>query len=267
MMTIPFSKPARPFAASGFLFPLAPVFLLLLGACAGEPEAAPPPKPAVRLELDRIEAASPADIEVHLICRVTNPHSSGASFTMRGFRAFINGVESSAVFLELEEGYSAPKSEASFKGLCRVDTEKVSFKPGEDSVTLKAALDLDFAYDDGSRFLVPAAGEWSFPRVQEPVFTIESIRIFQAELINTRLRVKVRIDNPNPFPVSLSSFSYELYGADRFWAEGNQKNVCTVPGKESAGADLYMVMNFTNMRREVLDRIVEMRLVRYRFSG
>jgi hypothetical protein len=28
-----------------------------------------------------------------------------------------------------------------------------------------------------------------------------------------------------------------------------------------------MVMNFTNMRREVLDRIVEMRLVRYRFSG
>jgi LEA14-like dessication related protein len=109
--------------------------------------------------------------------------------------------------------------------------------------------------------------ETQFPRIQEPVFTIETIRILKAELINTRLKVKIKIDNPNPFPVSLSSFSYELHGAGRFWADGKQKNVYEIPGKESAEAVLYLVMNFTNMHRDVLDRIIEMRLVRYRFNG
>jgi LEA14-like dessication related protein len=105
------------------------------------------------------------------------------------------------------------------------------------------------------------------PVVKEPVFSITSIKILQAELINTRLKVHIRVENPNNFPVELLSFTYELYGSGRLWADGTEKNACTIPASGFLEKDLYLVMNFINMRRDLLDRIIAMRTVRYRFTG
>ena len=105
------------------------------------------------------------------------------------------------------------------------------------------------------------------PLIQEPAFSISSIKIQQAELVNTRLKVKLRIDNPNPFPVTLSSFEYELYGEGRFWADGTEKNVFTVPASSYLEKDLFLIMNFIDMRRELLDQVIAMELVAYRFTG
>jgi LEA14-like dessication related protein len=89
----------------------------------------------------------------------------------------------------------------------------------------------------------------------------------QAELINTRFRVSLRIDNPNFFPVALSSFGYELYGEGRFWADGEEQDVLYIPAKGSAETNLFLLMNFINMKRHLLDEVIAMQLVRYRFTG
>jgi LEA14-like dessication related protein len=113
----------------------------------------------------------------------------------------------------------------------------------------------------------PVSAEATFPRIREPVFSITSIAIIQAELINTNFKVSLRIDNPNPFPVELSSFDYELYGEGRFWADGREQELLHVPARSSAETSLLLTMNFINMSRRLLDEIVAMRLVRYRFTG
>jgi LEA14-like dessication related protein len=107
----------------------------------------------------------------------------------------------------------------------------------------------------------------NFPRIRPPEFTITSIVIMQAELINTRFRVDLRIDNPNGFPVNLSSLGYELYGTGRFWADGNMKTSLEVPPKGSAETRLNLVMNFINMRRELLNEVIALGQVPYRFTG
>jgi LEA14-like dessication related protein len=112
-----------------------------------------------------------------------------------------------------------------------------------------------------------ANAEAVFPRIRKPIFTITAIQIMQAELINTRLKVSIQVDNPNHFPVELTSFNYELFGDRRFWAEGEEKNVLNIPAKDSAGIDLLLTMNFTNMRRNVLDQVIKMTEVRYRLAG
>jgi LEA14-like dessication related protein len=106
-----------------------------------------------------------------------------------------------------------------------------------------------------------------FPRIRAPGFTITSITIMRAELINTRLRVDLRIDNPNGFPVKLSSLGYELYGTGRFWADGKIKTSLEVAPKGSAETRLNLVMNFINMRRELLDEVIALGEVPYRFTG
>ena len=107
----------------------------------------------------------------------------------------------------------------------------------------------------------------ALPLVREPVFSVSSIKILQAELVNTRLKVKLRIENPNPFPVTLSSFEYELYGEGLFWADGTEKNVFTVPASGFAEKDLFLVMNFIDMKRDLLDKVIAMEMVAYRFAG
>jgi LEA14-like dessication related protein len=105
------------------------------------------------------------------------------------------------------------------------------------------------------------------PAFLEPIFSISSITVLQAELINTRLKVQVHVDNPNIFSVDLTSFEYKLYGAGRFWADGKETKILTVPASSSGEKELYLTMNFTNMHRDMLDQIITMKKVRYRLTG
>ena len=89
----------------------------------------------------------------------------------------------------------------------------------------------------------------------------------QAELINTRLRVKIKIRNPNPFPLTLSAFSYELYGGGYLWADGGKKNLCEIGENGETEENLFIVMNFIDTRRDLLDQVIAMRNIRYRFTG
>jgi LEA14-like dessication related protein len=113
----------------------------------------------------------------------------------------------------------------------------------------------------------PRGGEPQDMEVKEPTFTITSITVLQADLINTRFKLSMRIDNPNAFPITLSSLHYELYGDGRFWNDGDEKNLAVVPAKSSAEASFDFEMNFIGMKRRLFDDIVAMRDVRYRIIG
>jgi LEA14-like dessication related protein len=101
----------------------------------------------------------------------------------------------------------------------------------------------------------------------EPKFTITSITILQADLINTRMKLSLKIDNPNIFPISLTSFKYELYGDGNFWTGGIEKELAVVQAQSSSETEFIFEMNFINMKRRLLDDIIAMRYVHYRIVG
>ena len=103
--------------------------------------------------------------------------------------------------------------------------------------------------------------------IMEPEFSITSIEVLQADLINTRMKLTLKIDNPNVFPINLSSFKYELYGDGNFWTGGIEKDLATVPAQSSSETEFILEMNFINMKRRLLDDIIAMRYVHYRIVG
>ncbi|WP_304224298.1 LEA type 2 family protein [Gracilinema caldarium] len=105
------------------------------------------------------------------------------------------------------------------------------------------------------------------PQIFWPVVRVLSIAVKRAELINTRLKVRLLIENHNNFPLTLSRFSYELYGNGRFWADGSFADLFTVQGNESLEKDIYLLMNFINMKRDLLDQVIALKSVQYRFHG
>jgi hypothetical protein len=152
--------------------------------------------------------------------------------------------------------------EAGDETLLRLDLDLP--EAGGDFDEYRLTLALLLAGPDGD---LPLQAETVFPRIREPEFIITSIAILKDELVNTRFKVELRIENPNIFPVVLSSFNYELYGRERFWANGRERDVLEVPARGFAETRLLLVMNFINMPRGLLDEVISLGNVLYRFTG
>ena len=287
-------------------FFIAPIFGfllagLLLFACKSKP--VPPISgiseaiPSASLIFKGVEAEEPSYVSLLFTLEIINPSPYAGRVKIESWRAEVNGRET-ASGLSLESGGNAAsdlniavRSHASAsltvpltvplklnmdmtalsaEGLAPLDNYKVNLIIGLGLfIEGKTESETENKTDDDLfppiRFEVSSLAE--FPGVRAPEFNITSIAIIKAELINTRFRVTMKIDNPNSFPMGLSAFGYALYGNGRLWADGNEKNIFTVPAKSSAAAELYLLMNFINMDRNLLNQIINLVDVNYRFTG
>ena len=258
--------------------------ILLVLTCKSPPQSQnipePPSKnPAAVLEFERIEASGIDQVALHYRLKTGNPRSNPLETEIKNWKGVINGIEftsdSSALSMDGagalgKQLHAEPASSAEKTLILHLDLKDLkaaSDSLENDEYLTQLTLELDYRYAHNESQKHEVSADAVFPRIREPRFTITSIAIMQAELINTRFKVSLRIDNPNVFPVALSSFGYELFGDGSFWADGIEKDVLHIPAHSSSQTDLHLIMNFINMKRQLLDDIIAMKQVRYRFSG
>ena len=101
----------------------------------------------------------------------------------------------------------------------------------------------------------------------EPEFDIISILILQADIVVTEFEATLMVKNPNDFAIELSSITYELYGNGQFWADGTGSDILHIPAQSSGETQFTFTMNFIDMGRRLLDDVIAMRRINYRFKG
>ncbi|MCL2093593.1 MAG: hypothetical protein FWH12_05280 [Treponema sp.] len=247
-----------------FLFPV----LLLTLTCRSVP-----PGPLPGLEFRGLEADNPHELSLHFRLDAANPFTQSGTFELASYRVRINGREASRGFRLIDPGRTNFSNRVQLNLRLEMDLRTLI----SDGLAPHEVYDIElipvFAVRTGSAqpFNVEVPGQAVFPGVQAPIFRITSIAILRAELVNTRFRVGIRIDNPNPFPVVLSMLSYELYGNGMFWAEGAidrlSPNRDPIPGNSAVAGNLYLLMNFIDMDRNLLDQFIYLQNVAYRFTG
>jgi LEA14-like dessication related protein len=261
----------------GRLFFLLFPFLLFCLTCKSAPPSGE--TPVSDLRFDHIEAESVNRVVLYYRLRTSNPRPLPLGLKIAGWKTAVDGLEynrnhvalavdavsAGEILIEVPAGGFIEKT-------LRLDLDLEAYRDtpaafGGGDYRVELLLDLVYQYDKREVLTGKTAVLTLFPRIREPEFTITGIAILQAELINTRFRVNLRIDNPNAFPVHLSSFGYELYGAGRFWADGKETETLYIPARGSAETRLFLLMNFINMKRDLLDEVIAMRKVPYRFSG
>jgi len=259
------------------------LLIALLAACKSAPPTPPPAPekmPVSTLEFERIEGNGIHRVILYYRFKTENPRSAPMTLKILGWNAVMNGYEIDSRnallkggdgILSGEPAAVAPRKSFETELELHLDLSvyaDANTYPIEDDSFLPV-LTLETSCRYGTELpvtdIVPAVAE--FPRIREPQFSITSIAIMQAELINTRFAVTMRIDNPNSFPVTLSAFSYELYGQGMLWADGRERDVLAIPAKDAAETKLLLIMNFINMKRSLLDEIIAMKQVGYRFTG
>jgi len=249
------------------------VFLIFLTvnlffACRSQPfpvEELPPPSALV---FKGIEADDPVHLRLFFDLQTMAPIPPGSLAKITSWRVEIDGQNASAAFsLDYPHGDFPPKDSIPLRLDMDIDALVAKNLAPKDEYNITLVLELEFPSNAASPVRFEVRGSAAFPGVLPPVFNITDIAILQAELINTRFRVGLRIDNPNPFPVELSAFSYRLYGNGMFWAEGFERNVLTVNANFSLAGSIFLIMNFIDMDRNILDQIIRLEDVNYRFTG
>ena len=261
------------------------LFGFLFSACKSKPETLPvvlPPtvtgETSAFLLLKNIEASRLTQVNLFFDAVVQESLSQDDRAKIESWRAELNGQSvASGVRLDYPEGdilrlKASGGESASLPIILNIDMAALSSQGllAEDECQVKLIIELGF-YQAGNSSpaarVVEVSCPAAFPGVKEPTFSITAIAILKAELINTRFRVSIKIDNPNPFPLELSAFTYELFGNGRSWASGRETNILRVNGKSSLSGDLYLLMNFIDMDRALLDQIINLADVNYRFTG
>jgi LEA14-like dessication related protein len=278
----------KPLPLIPFRIFLLSLLLALSPGCKTPPPPPPPPppqpEPSAALTFEGIDAAGIERVPMEFRLLLENPRAEPAAVTIEALNVEINGRqaeegirltggESARPFPV--EGAKAPgtgaplPASAAFPLRLELDLaalNEAGFSPVDDyQVQVSAAL--DFRYPSGPPVKAAALARAVFPRIRPPVFSITDIAVLQAELINTRFRVRLNVENPNPFPMELSAFRYQLYGSGRLWAGGSETRVLGIPARDSSEATLFLVMNFIGMKRELLDQVVAFQRVPYRFTG
>jgi LEA14-like dessication related protein len=103
--------------------------------------------------------------------------------------------------------------------------------------------------------------------IADPEFEILSIAVMQADLVVTQFKTVLKVINPNYFALNLTGLKYELYGEGLFWASGKGIDLLSIPEESSCETEFVFSMNFINMSRKLLDDIIALKKVRYKFLG
>ena len=224
--------------------------------------------PISSLVFDAIEAENIHQVTLSYRLKIENPNRLLLNSQINNYNVIINGKKKEPEFAVLQYEKLLPIK----NGVSNVTEISLHLilkgeNINEDFYKIILVLDILHQYSAELQFNEELSVISDFPNIREPLFTITSIVIMQADLINTRFAANLRIENPNPFPMTLDNFEYKLYGDGLLWAQGKEKDILKIQSKGSEEAKLILTMNFINMKRNLLDQIIAMRKVNYRFAG
>ena len=225
-----------------------------------------------RLESGSIEAANTNSVVLQFRLIVDNPRPQDMRLEIKNWRGLLNGriidENSASLILDGSDAVGTrfdigPSSSIEKELVLHLDLTPVD---GNECVA-ELSIYFDCHYDQNAPLQGEVSANIEFPRVLEPLFSITSIVIEQADLINTRFRCILQIDNPNIFPLTIFSLRYVLYGDGRLWGGGRERDLAVIPAQSSLPTSFSFEMNFIGMPRSLLDDIIAMQHVRYRFTG
>ena len=276
------------------IFPVLLIFAFLVPACKSQPaqavsgavsDAITAGRPSASMVFLGTEAEDPNHLTLFFKLDVIDPRPSASRAVIESWMAEMEGEDAGSAFtfdclaeyqdlsrrvMPQADGYPLGYSIPIKLGMDITALASIGLAPRDDyNVTLTTVLAFAPSGTEptGQDLKLEVSCPAGFPGLRAPKFSISAIAILKAELINTRFRVRLKIENPNPFPIELISLSYQLYGEGRFWAEGSERNRIKVDGKSILEGDVTLVMNFIDMERGLLDQIINLVDVNYRFSG
>lgn len=250
---------------------------LLAGSCASPPPPpAPEPPAAPRLSLRALgaKALDQHRTELTLEAFIANEGDERLLAIKGAVALRVEGM-SYELGLDFDAAELGPGESAAARASIVVDSRELDasvpgFKSRPEarwSAVAAAAAAVAARPELGHLAATDAPAEGAFIVIREPIVTIRSIRILRYELINSYLELVLDAYNPNAFAVSFGEASYQFYGEGRRWATGAAKKPQELAPMASGTIILPVNLNFTELGRQLYDRVAKLDEIPYRLVG
>lgn len=250
---------------------------LLAGSCASPPPPPapePPSAPALSLRALGAKALDQHRTELTLEALITNEGDERLLEITGAVALRVEGM-SYELGLDFDAAELGPGESAAARAAIIVDSRELDAAvPGFQSrpearwsAVASADATIGPQPELGLITAPDATAEGSFIVIREPVVTIRSIRILRYELINSYLELVLDAYNPNAFALSFGEASYQFYGEGRRWATGAAKKPQELAPRASGTIILPVNLNFTELGRQLYDRVAKLDEIPYRLVG
>lgn len=250
---------------------------LLAVACASPPPPAtqePPAAPGLGLRTLGAKALDQHRTELTFEAVLSNGGDESLREPRGGIALRIEGI-AYELKLNFDAAELGPGESAAARAAIVVDSRELDAAvPGFQSrpearwsAVASAAAAIGPRPELGSIAAPEATAEGAFIVIREPLVTIRSIRILRYELINSYLELVLDAYNPNAFALSFGEASYQFYGEGRRWATGAAKKPQELAPRASGTIILPVNLNFTELGRQLYDRVAKLDEIPYRLVG
>ncbi len=107
-----------------------------------------------------------------------------------------------------------------------------------------------------------------FTRIQAPSISISSLSLLDAQLLEQRYRLQLRIQNPNPYSLPIAGLQYRLYLNGLEFARGVSSQAVTVPAYEERVLNVDMISTIGTLIEQLRQwPDVQHGELRYRLAG
>lgn len=107
-----------------------------------------------------------------------------------------------------------------------------------------------------------------FVRPEPPQVSLADVALIEANILEQRFALRLRIQNPNAFSLPINALTYALEIDDQAFLKGQSNHPVTVPRFGSEFLDVEAISNLAGIARQLKNLLREHRTnVRYRLVG
>lgn len=137
----------------------------------------------------------------------------------------------------------------------------------QEELAYRVRLNLSFDLPMIGAVTLPLQQEGTVPVVRPPRLRVASLTVESMSITAASLELRIQVENPNGFAMTLESLDYTFAVRDRVWASGASDRPQTVPANNTGELTTQFSLSFASFGRTVRDLLLGADELTYQLSA
>jgi len=243
------------------------VFLL---SCSSMQDLLQTQKPRLSVKETRLSDMSFESVTLTVDIQIDNPNSYGINMAGFDYDFSVSGK----TFLQGDQNRSMnvpPQGKTTLPIPVRINFielyNMIRSLKDQDNAPYRIACGLTFDIPVLGPSRIPVSHSGSIPAVKLPAVDVAGIKTNDISITGAALELRLKINNPNGFGLSLKNIDYDFSVDGNRWVQGRQPKAMSIARKTTGTVTIPISLNFLEMGSTVYNLISGDNELNYRLSG
>ena len=244
--------------------------LIFLSGCATMRELAQAQQPNISLKNINLSEISFDNAKLMLDVEIENPNNFSVNLDGYNYDLALNKTpfvkgkfsEPQTINAGAKSNFKVPV-EIKYKDLYDTFQSLV----GKDKIDYDVLMGFDFNIPMLGKHTIPLKNKGSLPLPKIPKVKFDDMKLDNLSLSGADLNIKIIVENPNAFDITLNNFNYDLNVDGKEWAKSVSSDKINVPKKGENVLTIPVSIDFFTMGSAAYNAITSSKPLDYKLKG